>query len=293
MFHQSLASELELDEPTNHSAQVQNRHSVGGIPSALRDSPYCTSPIRPIPSFRSVSTRKSIRSTNRSTRPHSPARSTLGSLRLTSPYSESIFSLQSLTSTKSKSALHGRQQPSSRSVLLPHEVDGIAKLLGAAHVLNHEKSSGKDIDNGDDEYNLSDFDDDSTVGSKSALSIGDEDVIEHLVKCNNDTNLGNYMLSTFSNLTKDEHRSPQNESSEIPKSPHEQATREIHGIKLPSVSIDVGRGDTSPSRKKRGKNSASRKRDNPKIFNSPYAIQTNGKKLKQREANLKKASMVF
>jgi hypothetical protein len=285
MFHQPLINEIEpCDRSQTATSKTTSRHT-SGFPSALQHSPYLSSPIRPLPSFRSVSTRKSKRSVSGASRASSP-RSTLGSLRLASPYSQSIFSLQSLNSSVSKSPFPGNKtQALNRSVLLPHEIDDIAKFLGTTIALDTEKES----DNNDDEYELSDFDDESTVNSNCAKSLDDHAVYSHIENNKKeDINLGDRRISTLSgNLN----------SLEKDKS-HSEESSEINQIKLPSVSAIERLSDSAkPRRKKKTKIGTSSKRSkSPRsLTKSPYAMQMNPKKPKSKAtaSSLNKANMVF
>lgn len=182
-----------LDQVSEQPPRKSNR-SNNGFVSSLQDSPYLSSPIRPIPSFsRQRSSNLSV-SSKRSRKYHggtsvmsyddrrasSPAQSTVGSLQLNSPYSESIFSLHSLCTKSMRSNTGSERHSSSRSVLLPQEIDDLRKQFnipkGNYHHLN--QFNGKDDDN--DQYDMSDFDDDSTIASDSAKTITDEDVFEKM-----------------------------------------------------------------------------------------------------------------
>ena len=78
MFHQPLVNDIEPGDCSHVvTTKTSNRHSTGGFPSALQDSPYLSSPIRPIPSFRSDSTRKSKRSISCNSRASSPRSTSL------------------------------------------------------------------------------------------------------------------------------------------------------------------------------------------------------------------------
>lgn len=121
-------------------------------------------------------------------------RSTVGSLRLTSPHSASVFSLQSLATTQSGVlGRHGNKRRSesslNRSVLLPDELDGLAIDLGvnidaAKGIHMNGKEIGGSVDEKDkDTLILSDNDsDESTVNSDGAMSLNDDVVFKHLAK---------------------------------------------------------------------------------------------------------------
>jgi hypothetical protein len=171
----------QVSEQPNKSHR--NNHA---FPSSLQDSPYLSSPIRPIPSFSrnrssnmSVSSKRSRKVATVCGRLNSPAQSTVGSLRLTSPYSESIFSLHSLCTTSTKN-VESERQSLSRTVLLPHEIDVLAKQLKVEQGDIQREREGKDADDDDSQYDLSDFDDDSTIASDIAKSINDEIVFQKI-----------------------------------------------------------------------------------------------------------------
>jgi hypothetical protein len=290
MFHQPLVNDIEPGDCSHVvTTKTSNRHSTGGFPSALQDSPYLSSPIRPIPSFRSDSTRKSKRSISCNSRASSP-RSTLGSLRLASPYSQSIYSLQSLSSTVSKSAFQDGKKTLNRSVLLPHEIDDIAKFLGATIAMKTEKESGDDDD--ENEYDLSDFDDDSTVNSDSARSIDDGAVFEHIANNkNDDINLGVHRISTLSTTLTEDETVSFNKRVESNKCQHVEEPSDTTQIKLPSVGTERGSAHAKPTRKKRGKNGASSNKSTSSLLKSPYAKQINPKKKVPSSSN--KSDMIF
>lgn len=183
-----------LDQVSEQPPKKSNR-SNNGFASSLQDSPYLSSPIRPIPSFsRQRSSNLSV-SSKRSRKYHgstsimscddrrvtSPAQSTVGSLRLTSPYSESIFSLHSLCTNSTRNNTESERHSLSRSVLLPHEIDDLRKQFNIPKGNHHyqNQSNAKDDDD-DDQYDMSDFDDDSTIASDFAKSITDEEVFEKI-----------------------------------------------------------------------------------------------------------------
>ena len=180
-----------LDQVSEQQPTRKNSQKNNVFPSSLQDSPYLTSPIRPIPSFSkkyssnmSVSSKRSkkygARTVACDNRTMSPSQSTVGSLRLTSPFSDSIFSLHSLC-TSSKKVVENERQSLSRTVLLPHEIDILAKQFHVTYdIKNNDRHNSKediDDDNGDV---MSDFDDDSTIASDIAKSINDDNIYEKL-----------------------------------------------------------------------------------------------------------------
>ena len=276
MGHPALFHEIESDR-SHVTTKTTTRHSISGIPSALQDSPYLSSPIRPL-SFRSTTSRKSKRSVSRSFRAHSPARSTVGSLRLKSPYSESVFSLQSLSSTTSR-GFNQKRQSLSRTVLLPHEIDDLQKLLGATIcVMKNEKHS---LDDDENEYDLSDFDDDSTVNSESVMSIDDAAVLHLLANDAEDTVLGNHRISMPSTASKVVNQPPCDDHSiENDNNVKEVKAIDPPNIKLPSVNADRG-GDEKVSHRKKIRSEGKIDKKN-RLFKSPYAATMKPKKSKKK-----------
>ena len=169
---------------------------VTGIPGTLQDSPYLSSPIRPIPnsSYRSTGTRKSRRSTNRRSVTGSPGHSTVGSLKLSSPYSESIYSLQSLSSARSCNLNQDKSQI--RCVILPDEIESLALFFGTRVVTEDAAGCTSGVENED--YDISDCDDDSTLNSISAESIGDAAVSAYISRDKNDSVLCNRKVTMSS-----------------------------------------------------------------------------------------------
>ncbi len=273
MFRQALAND---NDPANHSNGAtniaSNHHSTGGIPSALQDSPYLSSPIRPIPSFKSVSTRKTKRFATYDSRASSP-RSTVGSLRLASPYSQSIYSLQSLSSTVSTNGFQrGNSQALNRSVLLPHEIDHVEKILGVTSTM---KNIGNDFGDGNHDCDSFDFDD-STVNSDSARSINDRAVFEYIANENDDEfNLGELRISTLSaSISKDDSGSP----ATVERKAYQRAKNSLSEpklVRLPLVETDRDIFDGKATRKKKVKNANSRKKVTGPILKSPYAQHMN------------------
>jgi len=225
---------------------------------------------------------------------NSQARSTIGSLRLTSPYSESIFSLQSLSSTATKTAFNEKNRSLSRSVLLPHEIDDLARFLGRG-ITNVAKSNKTDDEN-DSYNNLSDFDDDdSTVNSEGAISIDDAAIFQHMKTHDNDDSvvLGNRSSNKLDELLVDQ----------APKTDTNESSPQIK-LKLPSVTLDTARYDEAkPTRKKtRSSGGVSRSGNNvtsttntnthidqSTLLNSPYVTQIKTKKSKKKATTAKKS----
>lgn len=107
---------------------------------------------------------------------HFSSSSTSASLRLESPYSESVFSLKS-TSPYSSNAGIERKQYLYRSVMLPHEVDDLEDevLVDTSNL----RESGDE----DDEYYYSESDE--SITSDMALSMNDETVFLKLIEMKN------------------------------------------------------------------------------------------------------------
>ncbi len=176
-----------LDLVSEHSKK--SSRSNLGVPSTLQDSPYLSSPIRPIPSFRQRSSDFSV-SSKRSRKPGtstsvddgaaSLAQSTVGSLRLTSPYSDSIFSIHSLCTTSSIRQNENERQSLSRTVLLPDEIENLKKQLKYHPTSFQNQLNTKNENEENDQYNIVDFDDDSTIVSYFAHSIADENIFNKM-----------------------------------------------------------------------------------------------------------------
>lgn len=173
---------------SEHSKNSSRSHL--GFPSTFQDSPYLSTPIRPIPSFsRQRSSNFSV-SSKRSRKPRtstwvddgaaSLAQSTVGSLRLTSPYSDSIFSLHSLCTTSSTRQNENERQSLSRTVLLPDEIENLKKQLKYHPTSYQNQLNTKKEDEENDQYNIAEFDDDSTIVSDFAHSITDENIFNKM-----------------------------------------------------------------------------------------------------------------
>lgn len=101
-------------------------------------------------------------------------KSIVGSLRrLSSPYSQSFYSLQSFASNKSKRG--GKGWSVSKSVLMPNEVDDITKKFCFIHV-----EPAIQMDYNDYSFGSQFEDDDSTVDSEGAKSIDDDYVLSFM-----------------------------------------------------------------------------------------------------------------
>jgi len=276
---------------------IKNQRNSHGFPSSLQDSPYLSSPIRPIPSSSrsqsrgggnsnmSVTSKLSKRYTSSNSRATSPAHSTVGSLRLASPYSESIFSIHSLC-TSSTQNVESERQSLSRTVMLPHEIDDLTKLFkidnGNIEILKKAKEEGGD----EDQYSISDFDDDSTIASNLANSINDDIVFEKMQeKTLGDDNIllyhRNHVMPKEVCIMKEEHDKNQYDSTE----------KCSPALKLPSVSTE----DANKEYRKEGTNASvkkvklkqqqeSHKYSDVALLRSPYAInQTNSKRVSRKK----------
>ncbi len=276
-----------LDQVTEQPKRTHR--SNHGFPSSLQDSPYLSSPIRPIPSFsKNRSSNMSIsskRSKKVCSRPNSPAQSTVGSLRLTSPYSESIFSLHSLCTTPSKK-VETERQSLSRTVLLPNEIDDMAKQLNV-QTSNFQRHSELKRECGDDDekYDMSDFDDDdSTIESDAAKSLCDEKVFQKMqVEGNDDELLYRYQDVVPNEVTIEQ---------ELTKNKIDLKDSNSPEIKLPAVNTEGDENQaltsTTPERKHKLKNQHQDRSSDSSIIRSPYAA--NQSKLKRSTRKKKKAN---
>lgn len=277
-FFQSLD---EVSEQPNKCTRGPHQD----LPPSLKDSPYLSSPIRTLPSFNrqrssnfSVSSKRSREKGSsvyvRSERPNSPAHSTLGSLRLASPYSDSIYSIHSLcTSTKQNT---GKRQSLSRAVLLPHEIDNLAQELKIQfnNVVSTQEQH-KETQDENEPYDLSDFDDDSTICSEFANSITDKNIFD-AIKVSDD---GEFKL--FNNHKDDEGLPKEVSIHESPHSKKCDRKEETKAIKLPTVEIQnniSGFGGKTPKQMKQ-ENAVP---CNSSLEKSPYA-QTRAKRKKKKD----------
>jgi len=135
-----------------------------------------------------------MRSTNQRSVTGSPGRSTVGSLRLSSPYSESIYSLQSLSSARSCNL--NQDKSLNRCVILPDEIESLAICFGTRVVTKNGAGYTSGVEN--EEYDFSDCDDDSTLNSISAESIGDAAVSAYISRDKTDSVLCNRKVSISS-----------------------------------------------------------------------------------------------
>lgn len=276
-----------LDQVSEHPRKV-HRNNNHGYPSSLQDSPYLSSPIRPIPSFSRHRGSSSISVTSKrsrtiNSRTNSPAQSTVGSLRLTSPYSESIFSLHSLCTTSNTTRRESERQSLSRSVLLPHEIDVMVKQMKVDPKGNSHSKALDSEENGDDgDYDLSDFDDDSTITSDIAKSVCDEDVYNLILKEGDNE----FLCQRRETLHKDCDLS----SNEKQTKSDPLVGNDPQAIKLPSVQLDQTKNTDTTDKK--GKMKQNERYSESNLKRSPYAVNQNktkrsiGRKKKKIQDNV-------
>ncbi len=300
---------------TSHTSNIPRRH-LSDIPSDLQGSPYLSSPIRPLKSVLTPCSRSghkvkrsigvsSVSGSSVSKANFSSGRSTVGSLRLTSPYSASVFSLQSLNSTRSRTFDNkGKRKSFTRSVLLPQEVDGLASFLGVhIDIAKGRVETGIKNDNNDadEEYDVSDSEEDSTVYSESAMSVDDGTIFESIAKKTDDAILFHRQPSILEDhdiptespiLNSDNGRL--NSSLLKSKSFSSQQSSTSPQIKLPAVDAHHQEKYTHHDHNNRkslkvsNSEPLSSKLHSP-ILNSPYATkQRQRKSMKKRLTTLKK-----
>ncbi len=302
---------------TSHTSNIPRRH-LSDVPSDLQGSPYLSSPIRPLKSVLTPCSRNSqkvkrsigvssISGCSVSKANISSGRSTVGSLRLTSPYSASVFSLQSLNSTRSRTFDKGKQKSFTRSVLLPQEVDGLASLLGVNIEITKGHVEGEidnDYNTGEEEYGVSDFEEDSTVHSGSAMSVDDGTIFESIAKMKTDdailfhrqpSKLADHDIPPESPLL-DADNGRLNTSLLKSKSFNSQQSSTPPQIKLPAVDAHYQRDPHNDKPMHNNRKSLTINNIEPvapklhsPILNSPYATkQRQRKSMKKRVTTLKK-----
>ena len=265
-----------LDQVAEHPRK--DHRNYHGYPSSLKESPYLSSPIRPIPSFSrhrscnlSVSSKRSRRTIDSAT--NSQDQSTVGSLRLTSPYSESIFSLHSLCTTSSKPRKESEGQSLSRSVLLPHEIDVMIKQMKVDQKDINPNCNDADIEKAgeDEQYDLSDFDDDSTIASDTVKSICDDDVYNLMQKDGGDEFP---FQKRFFITTKDNDVTTSKGNSMDTKNEQSEGNDEA-SIRLPSVHVEPAKDLEIPEKKV--KMNPTDKYSELSLKRSPYAVNQSSK----------------
>ena len=215
---------LSMDQNYEDTRGRSRYRKFHHVPPSLETSPYLSSPIRPIPSLRSrsrgsisVATRTTCRSRSASrisrSRASSPSHSTVVTFNHQSPYENQFLSRQS--SFESMRSTVNRSD--ARSVLLPSEIDDLAKIwpthdktefsfnfnnftdsvLQSAEKKRNISIDSKDIDPESSHHFITD--DDWSATSEFARSVNDEAVFEQVRQWNrqNDTML-------FKNVESDE-----------------------------------------------------------------------------------------
>lgn len=214
------------------------------ISSSLQDSPYFSSPIRPLPSSNSIRSRRVTRKTQRKKKTSKRDNDTLGSLmstqnsRMNSPYSESLYSMQSFTSMKSFGTLGARQgRGVNRCVLLPEDINPLEKVVFG----NRLEDFFKDISK---ESKADASDDDSTINLSFANSVHDEDVQAYIESTNDQILIKRNNFVPETEIKMDECNSKINQTNEEESKmtvPSKEAMRKK--LKLPNVAQDY---DQSP-----------------------------------------------
>jgi hypothetical protein len=166
--------------------------------------------------------------------------STIGSLkRVSSPYSQSFYSLQSLTTNTNKKKKRDNFGSLTKVLLLPDEVDEITKSWCPKRTASEQDGEGESMCHPSE-------DDDSTINSEGAHSLNDS----YVMQFTNEKERNEVLYQKVNDeLNEDEGIAP---------------------IKLPPVSNENPR--QSPSNKK------SIPKHCKKFENSPYAIMQNTKK---------------
>jgi len=166
--------------------------------------------------------------------------STVGSLRqVSSPYSQSFYSLQSWTTNSNKKKKSDYSGSLTKMVLLPDEVDEITKSW-CLKITTPEKESENEY-----MYHPSE-DDNSTINSEGAISLDDAYVLQFIHEKQQDEVLFKKISDTFN---EDEGLAP---------------------IKLPSVSNEIPHQSQSTKKSMQGRSK--------KYENSPYASLQRTKK---------------
>lgn len=172
-----------------HSITNQDNHDSGSTRRSKRTPKNTNNTVNKNknnkPSFNSKGRYDTITDAEQSTSPahpeqsypppnnHYSSSSTIASLRLESPYSESVFSLKSASPYSSNAGME-RRNVLYRSVLLPHEVDDLKdEVLIDTNNSTYQESEG-------DEYYYSESDE--SINSEMAFSINDETVFLKLIE---------------------------------------------------------------------------------------------------------------
>lgn len=241
--------------------------------ASLHESPYLSSPIRPIPSFNRNQSRSSTSNAKWSptfsmngkgmSRCNSPNHSTIASLRLNSPHTPgSIFSVQSSVTH----ACDSRRQSLARMILLPEDdltgYDIFTTKNDQHELTNKPCSQTCEEKYGGDEYSTSDFDEDETISSEYANSVNDNMIIETMKLIgNSDAVL--YGRGEDALSQKNPYDSEQEQTIKV---------KEWTDIKLPAVPM---RNLISATREgKTTQRVQGTKGNSTSLMNSPYALQT-------------------
>lgn len=184
MGRQSLFDAAQNIEESKNDTSNAPRPRSPAFPAEFKTSPYLTSPIRPIPTFK-VS-KKSKRSTGRSKNEREPTvvRSTIEPPRQKSLDCESSeHHFQSLRyHANGHYASKTKGQPQQLCILLPDEIDDLAKLFGITNMPGSVEKVERDhcCEDGEqeEEYVFESSDDDSTLNSEFAASLDDDGIMK-------------------------------------------------------------------------------------------------------------------
>ena len=239
----------------------------------IEQSPYLSSPIRPIPSFKR--NRSHLITSNAKWSPSvgtkggamsmcsSSKQSTVASLRLSSPHDCSMMSVQS-------NLTHGyenRNRSLSRMILLPDDdLTGYYIFTSRGHETESTNNPPYEEKHNEDDYSTSDFDDDESISTNYANSVTDDTLFSKMKENGNDV-FGEKRKETIS-----QHNTPFSEKGI--------KNNEWTDIKLPAVNTRKVISATCSSDTQRAKINYS-----GGLINSPYAIQT--KKTKIQKAKIK------
>lgn len=206
----NVAENIEQPKGPSKEVDVHARSRTERYPVEFHGSPYLTSPIRPIPPTMSRTREVTKKAKKRSTaEPKSKTRSptsssTFGHNRVASPYSESLYSLQSLryfaNGVSASNSKVSRQQQC--YLILPSEIDELATFFGT-NLASMDDRKGKDSSreherqDHKEEYESTDSEDDVTLNTDFAASLNDDAILKHvtttynIINNNNDSGMSN------------------------------------------------------------------------------------------------------
>lgn len=187
---QSLFDVVENIEKPNDSTNALRPRSP--FPAEFKGSPYLTSPIRPIPTLKLP--KRSKKSPRRIKKGEAIERSTIVPPRNKAADCQSSDHLESLRyHANSHSVSKTKVQPQQLCILLPDEIDDLAKLFGTKTLptsdLNVERDHFcKDEREQEEKVNES-SDDESTLNSDFAASLDENTILELDGSSNDNTGL--------------------------------------------------------------------------------------------------------